>query len=405
MSAPAAPSPAVSVIVVSRHRPGHLAACLHALSLQDHPCWELVLVADPGAAGLRPDLPMKRVLFDEPNISAARNAGLAQAAGDIVAFIDDDAVAEPGWLRHLAAPFANPAVIAAAGFTRGPAGLAWQVRAERIGPDGVGLPLAVPGGAPSLLAPDAGCPVGTLGTNCAFRRDVLAAIGGFDPAFAYHLDESDVNLRLAARWPAALTAVVPAAEVVHGIAPDLRRGPRGVPRDLYRIGLSQALFTRRHGGSVEGIEARHRARLIRHMLAGRLDPFRVGPVLVSLRRGLADGAALPLPPPLPPRQDAPPPFQPMPSPPRARIRLAGWHWQAGRLRQIARDHAAAGQIVTLLLLTLAPLPHRSGLVRSGWWEQGGGLWGASLPGDPLLARWGFAARVDREFARLPALGR
>ncbi|RDW13701.1 glycosyltransferase family 2 protein, partial [Paracoccus thiocyanatus] len=214
--------PSTSIIVVSRHRPQALARCLAALAGQTHPDFEIVLVADPASAGLRPDLPLKRLAFDRANVSAARNEGLALAAGDVVLFIDDDALAEPGWAEALAAPFADSRVIAAAGFTRGPDGLRWQVRAERITPSGRALPLEVAGTA--LLPPENGCPVSTIGTNCGFRRTALLAVGGFDPAFAYYLDESDVNLRMAARFPAGLTAVVPAAQVIHGAAPGAGRG-------------------------------------------------------------------------------------------------------------------------------------------------------------------------------------
>ncbi|WP_134726413.1 glycosyltransferase [Paracoccus luteus] len=409
MTAPGARpgAPAVSVIVVSRHRPAALSLCLTALSLQSHPDYEIVLVADPGSIGQRPDLPARRVAFDVPNISQARNRGLAAARGAVVAFVDDDAVAEPGWLAALTAPFADPRVIAAAGFTRGPDGLGWQLRAERMTRDGLGVPLAVTGDAPVLLAPDAAGPVGTIGTNCAFRAAALAEIGGFDPAFPYHLDESDVNLRMAARWPQALTAVVPRAEVAHGLAADAGRGPQAVPRDLTQLGRSQGLFAARHGGTADPAEKAQRARLIRHMVAGRLDPLSVGPLMASWRRGLADAArrgAPPLPPPL---------SAPLPAPldlrldgqGRATLHMAGWHWRAAALRRQARDAAAAGRIVTLLLLTPTVLPHRSGLTPGGWWEQRGGLWGPSGRDDPPLVRGRFAWRAAREFGRLRRLGR
>ena len=64
------PALRASVVVVSRHRPGPLALCLSALTLQDHPAFEIVLVADPGSVGLRPDLPPQMAgLFQRPERS------------------------------------------------------------------------------------------------------------------------------------------------------------------------------------------------------------------------------------------------------------------------------------------------------------------------------------------------
>ena len=101
---PDAPDLSVSVIVVSRGRPKALLRCLTGLGQVLYPAFEIIVVADPaGMTALQPDWAgrIKAVGFDQPNISAARNLGVAQAAGDIVAFIDDDAVPEPGWLIHL----------------------------------------------------------------------------------------------------------------------------------------------------------------------------------------------------------------------------------------------------------------------------------------------------------------
>ncbi len=173
--------------MVSRHRPQALALCLQALTLQDHPAFEVVLVADPQSLRVRPDLTVRRVAFDEPNISAARNAGIAAAAGDVVAFIDDDAVPEPTWLSRLVAPFSDARVRPPAGSSRGrERDLRWQCRAERIGRDGRAVPTAIAGAGTALL--ECGCDRAgqdTLGTNCAFRRAALSELGGFDPAFAY----------------------------------------------------------------------------------------------------------------------------------------------------------------------------------------------------------------------------
>ena len=68
-----------SVIVVSRHRAAALRRCLLALAQQDHPKFEVVVVADPAgvAAAQTLGLRLKILPFDEANISAARNLGLS----------------------------------------------------------------------------------------------------------------------------------------------------------------------------------------------------------------------------------------------------------------------------------------------------------------------------------------
>jgi len=390
-----------TVIVVSRHRPRELARCLAALTRQSHPRLELVLVADSDSLSIMPELPAKRVMCDVPNISVARNAGLALASGEVVLFIDDDALAEPEWASALTAPFADGRVHSATGFTRGPDGLAWQVRAERITRSGSSYEIEVPD--LRLLGPEDGAPVSTLGTNCAFRRSALVGIGGFDPAFAYHLDESDVNMRLAKRFPAGLTAVVPQAEVIHGLAPGVSRAAIGVPHDLAAIGRSTALFAARHGGGIDWLREEQRRRLLRHMVAGRLDPMRVGPLLATLEAGIAEAEAAGAPD-LPEwNHPAPPPFLQLPTKPSKAIFLSGWHWNARKLREKAQKAVAQGNLVTVLLLTPTFLPHRLILRDGGWWEQYGGLWGASRPGDYAVILMRRSARIAREWGFFAAL--
>lgn len=396
---PATTSGAVptSVIVVSRGRPDHLRLCLTALSYQYHPNFEVILVADPDGLRQRPDLAIKRVGFDQPNISQARNLGIAQAAGTVIAFIDDDSVAEPTWLTRLTAHFANPDVIAAAGWTRDRDGFRWQSRSQRITRQG--LPRDLPADpAPRLLAPDAGEPVGTLGTNCAFRASALRQIGGFDPIFAYHLDESDVNMRMAQAFPQGLTAVVPDAQVVHARAGSPRRNAASVPLNLHVQGRSAALFARRHGGDPphRALPARLRRQMIRAMLDGQMDPMRVGPVLATLTDGLREGQRLALPPPPAPRTDHPAAFRRMQGPAHTGAVIGGWNWQADRLRVKAARLLSQGVMPTIVLLTPSFLPHRARLTEQGWFEQTGGIWGPSEPGDSAIMRWQMCHRLSRE---------
>ena len=251
------------------------------------------------------------------------------------------------------------------------------VEGERITPLGTTRPLEVK--AVSALPPEAGAPISTIGTNCAFRATALRGIGGFDPAFRYHLDESDVNRRLAARFPDALTAIIPAAEVVHGAAAGPVRASAGVPSDLRQIGRSTTLFVRRFGGKMPDLEALQRKRLLRLMVAGRLDPFAVAPLLAGLRQGIAEGEA-----------EGPPalPSAPLPENRSAFLRFAakapvgkpviraGWLWQARALRREAAALSAQGRIVCLILWSPTVLPPRLTLGRGGWWELHGGRWRA-----------------------------
>ena len=405
--ASADPPPRASVIVVSRGRPDWLSGCLRALMLQDHPAFEVIVVADPAGLRRTEGLPVKRVAFDRANISAARNAGLGLAAGVVAAFIDDDAIAEPDWLRALTAPFVDPLVVAAGGAVRGRDGLGWQFRAGWV--DATGLAARFdPGPATRLFAAEDGRTIATIGTNCAFRRDALAAIGGFDPAFAYHLDETDVNLRLAATW--GLTAVVPGAEVIHAAAASPRRSGERVTRDLRDIGASSAVFWRKHAPDaemaplIEALTGAQRRRLIGQMLAGRIEPGEVRHALSTLTAGLAEGAARPLAPlaPIPPAEAA---FAPVSVTPRRRVVLTGRRWNQRRLRDEARAAAADGAIVTLLMLSRTALPHRVRFDPGGWWEQTGGLWGTSHPGLPRPWASRFDARCKREIALIPAARR
>jgi glycosyltransferase involved in cell wall biosynthesis len=82
------------VVVVSRDRPEALKRCLLGLSQLQYEPFEIVVVADEKGVAAARQLPfhdhLKLKVFERPNISAARNLGLTHAAGEVVAFIDDD---------------------------------------------------------------------------------------------------------------------------------------------------------------------------------------------------------------------------------------------------------------------------------------------------------------------------
>ncbi len=388
-----------SVIVVSRHRAASLRLCLLALSQQDHPSFEVIVVADPQALAAIADFDVKTVVFDEANISAARNAGLAVAAGQVVAFIDDDAVAEPTWLTRLVAPFSDFGVMASAGFVRGRNGISRQWGAAWVDRFGEDHAFDLPNEG-AVFDPEMNRVIKTQGTNCAFRREALLAIGGFDPAYRFYHDETDVNLRMRAR-----TAVVPMAQVVHGYAQSERRRADRVPMSLVEIGASCAVFMRRHAPEAdqavqfETLRARQAERVALHHAAGRIDVAQRDALLVGFDLGWQAGLVRPLTA-LSPLRATRAPLAPLqgtgPKPGRV---LAGRFWQIGSLKAKGRQAVREGAIVTILCLRWTARPHWQRFDEDGYWIQTGGVFGRSARDGPKVRLGTLKKRLAEECAR------
>lgn len=401
--------PRTSVIVVSHGRPDHLMLCLLSLAQQDHPAFEIVVVADATGLEALSRWPwrdqVKTALQEAPNISQARNRGIALAAGDVLAFIDDDAVAEPSWLGALSSVFANPQVAAAGGYVRGPNGISFQSRGAIVEAAGRETPLGHSGTEPALLGSGPGRAIKTEGTNCAFRREILAGIGGFDPAFPYFLDETDVNMRLAER--SLTTAIVPLAEVHHAIAPSGRRSAARLPLSLHRIGASSAIFLRKHAARADPaarlaeLSAEHRRKLLRHMVRGTCEPRDVGRLLATLAAGWQDGMAHTVVPCTPITGDASPfvPFRPDP-PFSGMTVIATRSWNRCRARRQAEQAVASGQRASLFLFSPTVLSHRVRFTPLGVWEQTGGIFGRAGYTRRLIGLRRFSTLVAAECGRV-----
>ncbi|MDB5659992.1 MAG: hypothetical protein JWS10_2607 [Cypionkella sp.] len=390
----------VSVIVVSRHRPAALLRCILALTHQDHSQLELIVVADPEAIVQVQalGLSLKCVMFDEANISAARNAGIALAAATIVAFIDDDAVAEPTWAKRLVAPFTDPRVIASTGFIRARNGISYQWRACEVDQFGQDHPLEI--SQTTLLASTRQRAVKTQGTNCAFRRDVLLRIGGFDPAYRFFLDEADVNLRMAGM---GLTAIVPDAQVHHGYFASPRRAANRVPLNLQDIAASTALFLRRHAPladvtvALTSLSLRESARIAQHRRAGRINAQAELALLGSMTQGWAEGLTRPLTD-LPPLTSTNTALRLLKTGPRLGKVLAGRFWQKRRL--LAQAAASSDTITTVFVFSPTARPHKMSFQPEGYWLQTGGIFGRSDRESPRFRWISFRKRVTDETARL-----
>ena len=390
--------PSVSVVVVTRHRPSELLKCLCALRLQTYRNFEIIVVGDSGIRRVIEKVDItngqKQCLFDQANISRARNIGVDAAGGEIVAFIDDDAVAEPTWLERLIAPFDNSKVGAAGGFTRGRNGLSYQWKGERVDRKGWSHPMDVE--STQVFQPDINHPVKTHGTNCAFRKSVLIELGGFDENFRFFLEDADMNMRVAEAGH--MTALVPLAEVQHGFAPSIRRRPDRAPRDLFEVAASQGYFQSKHrGGAVEIDEVveHHRKALLLHMVRGLLEPRDVRRLSSRVQAGFIDGqqrkpesraefAESPEFFPLAPRIDE-----------EHHVYYANWLDRRSAFR-MATSLAEQGKSLTLMVFSKTTLFHRRWFHPSGFWVQTGGVYGKSLRGDPMFRRYYAVERADRE---------
>jgi GT2 family glycosyltransferase len=400
----------VSVIVVSRHRPDALRRCLAGVAQLQYRCFEVVVVACPAGisvteeSGVLADI--KCIAFDEANISVARNLGLVHAAGEVVAFIDDDAVPEPLWLRHLVAPAARSDVAAMGGYVRGRNGISFQYKARSL--DALGNPevLDIDPLQATVLVPPKGRAIKTEGTNMAFRRDVLLQIGGFDPAFRFYLDETDVNVRLARAGYA--TALVPLAQVHHGFAASATRRDDRVPRDLYEIGASWAVFQRKHipqyarVAQWQGVIWTERVRLVEHMVAGRLEPRDVRRLMKRLRDGYAEGqmrsfGAVAL------ARHALLPFRPVKTMRRPSHFTATRGLSGADALNAAAMRVEKGTIETVLIMSLTGLFHRVWFDPRGVWVQRGGLFGRADRDEPLFRLTTLRRRSARERARVSAV--
>ncbi|MFD8274518.1 glycosyltransferase [Streptomyces flaveolus] len=194
--APAPPPrpPSVSVVVATRERAGQLARALDSLLAQDHPDAEIVVVDNAPVTHETRELVERKyaervryVCEPVPGLAIAHNRGLAAVRGEVVAFTDDDVVADPRWLTDLTAPFAaDPRLGCATGLIlparlRTPA----QVLLESHGGFAKGFtprtydPEHPPADEP--LFPFTAGRFGS-GANMAFRTAALRAAGGFDPA-------------------------------------------------------------------------------------------------------------------------------------------------------------------------------------------------------------------------------
>lgn len=175
-------APEVSIVVCTRSRPELLARCLESIAGLDVPATEVIVVdnapGDPRTAALCEQRPVRYLAAGGAPLSALRTRGARASRGELVAFIDDDCIADPGWLSNLGQAFADPLCAAVVGYV-GPIELAHAAQCwfEEHGGFEMSYESRLIDGASSSPVLDAS-PLGV--GNVVFRRAALERVGGFD---------------------------------------------------------------------------------------------------------------------------------------------------------------------------------------------------------------------------------
>ncbi|HET8565968.1 MAG TPA: glycosyltransferase [Solirubrobacterales bacterium] len=217
--------PTISVVICAftEERLEVLTEALDSLRGQTRPPREIVLVIDHAPQLLAEARRRWPDITAVPNrerqgLSGARNSGVAEATGEVVAFLDDDAIAAPDWLERLAAAYDDPEVLGAGGAVR-PRWL--EGRPRWFPPEFDWVVGCTHSGMPQRLEPVRNL----VGANMSFRRQPLLEVGGFSHdlgrvgTLPVGCEETDLSIRVHQRWPEAEILYDPAAAVEHVVPP------------------------------------------------------------------------------------------------------------------------------------------------------------------------------------------
>ncbi|UZJ32653.1 glycosyltransferase [Streptomyces endophytica] len=284
------PSLTVVICAYTLARWWQLLDAVRSVQLQHYPADEILLVVDHCpelARRAERALPGVRVLpnAEAQGLSGGRNTGVAAAHGDIVAFLDDDAAADPDWTARLLTAYHDPRVLGVGGLVRP----LWET----------GRPAWFPRefdwvvGCSYQGLPERRAPVRNfIGANMSFRRAEVLAAGGFRTDLGrigtrpLGCEETELCLRVAARNPGGKLLYEPAAAVRHHV-PAARTTRAYFRARCYAEGLSKAAVAR-HAGAGPALASERT--YLRHTLPaavadglrpGGEAPPRTVPALVS----------------------------------------------------------------------------------------------------------------------------
>ena len=243
----------ISVIICTytEDRWDDLVAAVESVRQQKLPPAEIIIVIDHNSVLLeqvQEHLPGVVVVenTEARGLRGARNSGVAAAKSQIIAFLDDDAVAIPDWLIFLTKGYTDPNVLGTGGAvtpswvdnkpTWLPEEFYWVVGCTYRG---------MPQTASTIRNP--------IGANMSLRREVFNTIGGFHseiervgPRHAGGCEETELCIRARQHWPQGVFLYQPQARVLHRV-PSSRTCWRYFYSRCYVEGLAKAVVARHVG--------------------------------------------------------------------------------------------------------------------------------------------------------------
>jgi GT2 family glycosyltransferase len=244
-----------SVVVICTHdaaRFDHLRAAVASVEALTSPPDEIIVVVDHNETLLervREEFPRVRSMENASNqgLSGARNTGIQATGARLVAFLDDDATVEEGWLARLAAPFDDQHVMV----TGGGVDPNWMVPQPGWFPDEFGWVI----GCSYRGLPESTTEVrNVFGGNMMVRRTAFEQVGAFEIGIGrvgsrlFGCEETELCIRIRQNIPDARVILVPEARIRHLVSSDRVRFSYYIRR-CYREGGSKAAISRLVGRS------------------------------------------------------------------------------------------------------------------------------------------------------------
>lgn len=251
----------ISVVICAytEDRWDQICAAVDSVRAQSWPSFEIILVIDHNPALFKravATMPDVAVLENQQaqGLSGARNTGAARAKGDLIAFLDDDAVAHEDWLKFLADTYEDPQIAGVGGLTLP----RWQTARPAWLPEEFYWVIGCnyKGMAPS------GAPVRNLiGANMSFRREAFNRVeGGFVTGIGrtstgrpLGCEETEFCIRLAQQAPGTMFVMDHRAMIWHFVS-DSRCTVSYYLSRCFAEGISKAQVTA-SVGSGDGLSA------------------------------------------------------------------------------------------------------------------------------------------------------